>query len=186
MIGVGSVSSHYVSTTDYTGFSTTPSISADPDTGGVNLGLEFWVTSSCTLAGIRFLQPSTGGNTNTRSVGLWDLVSSSFVVSSTRTVVSGDAGKWVIYTLPTPYNLVVNRKYRAIVLHPAGKYAATSGYFQSGGPGASNIINGPLVIPTSANATGGLQGSYLYASTLSNTNSSFNGANYYTDVIVSG
>lgn len=167
----------------YSAFSAAPSLSADTDSGGVNLGLEFYVTSAAWLAAIRYVQPASGGNLNTRDVGLYDLTDGSLVASGSVTPVSGDAGGWVVADLASPVSLVVDRRYRAVVFHPAGKYVATGSYF-SGGDGAGGIVSGPLTVPNAVGATNGYQGSYRYAGDLANTNASFNATNYWTDVVV--
>jgi len=172
--------------TPYSLFSSTGpgTVAAASDTDTLNVAVEFYVTERMLLTGIRYWQPSTGGELSTRQFGLWDIAAGTFVVKApNKAPSSGDAGSWVTSNFATPYLLTANNRYKAIVLHPGGSYAATANYF-SFGAGSTGITNGPLRAPNNAAASLPGQGSFEYGSLLSNTTSMFNAGNYWVDVVV--
>jgi hypothetical protein len=161
----------------------TPPAAASADDPNVNTAVEFSVTVPATLTQIKFWQASSNTNAGTRKFGLWDLTAGAFVAYGPDVTPTLNAGAWVASTLVIPYALVPNRRYRAVVWHPNGRYAATAGYFASGA-GASGVTSGALTAPSNAGATAVGNGTFAYDSVLTNTTTAFNGDNYWVDVTV--
>src|SRR5689334_8081260 len=100
---------------------------AATDNGAYSMGLEFYVTetaASCTA--IHFWQPTGNSPSSaTRTGALWRVDSGSTGTNLTgevsfSTTVSG----WNTLTFGSPVSLVANQRYRAVVVHPAGRYSA--------------------------------------------------------------
>jgi hypothetical protein len=162
-----------------------PSIGRPSDTAAVDVGTEFYVTDTATVTDLHYLHVNdAAASLATRTLALYDMTTASFVAQVDVTPTSADQGKWVAGHLSTPYSLVINRHYKAVTFHPAGDYALTTHYFDTG-TGASGLTSGPIVVPNAASATSPGQGTFRYASSLTNTDSQFNSANYWNDVTVS-
>ena len=160
----------------------------DSDTAGYTLATEFQLSQSCTLDKIWFFSASGAGALPSQC-GIWS-VSSQSVVSGTNNASpswSGAAGSgWVAcsyggVTLPAG-------DYRVAVFTGAGSawYQATTGYWTSGGPGASGITSGPLTAPGESQSSSPGQssyhgGSWAYPDTYE---SASGGENYWVDVEV--
>lgn len=170
--------------TSYRAFAAaTPSISADSDTGSVNLGVEFYTTATAWITHLHFFQPTTSADSSTRDAAVY-LISSGVMVPGTQVGIPPVGVGWQTGQLVSPVSIPANTRYRATIRHPLGKYSANAGYFSFGQPGASDIVNGILVIPTADNATGNNQGSYNYSAGLAMPNASFGNTNYWADVTV--
>jgi hypothetical protein len=148
------------------------------------LGTEFYVTSACWVTQVRYLA-STNQEQNTRVMSLWSTAD-----GTTGTMVAGPfsmpthtPGDWVTYTLPTPFRLTANLRYRIATRHPEGSYAATGAYFHDGA-GQTTLTQGPVIRPSEADALGNGQGSYDYGTTDFFPSSHFNGGAYYSDVTI--
>jgi hypothetical protein len=139
--------------------------------------VEFYVTSAGSLNAIRWWQPTTGSDGTARQVALYDVATNQVVAPVTG---SAPAAPGWQETAITPYALTPTTRYRAVVFHPAGQYAATADYFTA----LPDITNGILVVPGAPNATSNRQGCYDYAGSLSFPNSAFNSGNYWVDVSV--
>jgi hypothetical protein len=133
-----------------------PTVPGGPsnDTGQQTFGTEFWLSQSCALNSIWYWSPP-GVTVLPSRCGIFD-TSTKAVISGTDNSSpswSGAAGSgWVscVYsgvTLPTG-------KYRVAVYYGGGQkfYQEDVDYFGTG-PGAHNIVNGPLTSPSVANAT---------------------------------
>lgn len=163
----------------------TPATAAATDDTAYAMGLTFYATQTAWISEIRWFQPSTNSPSSaTRSVALWrvDDVSSGTNLSGTVTGSTTVTG-WNTVAFSSPIQLTANQQYRATVLHPAGRYAATSNWFDTG-TGSTNYVEGFLVVPNTANTVGVDQGSYIASSTMAYPNNSFQGANYWIDVTV--
>lgn len=165
----------------------TPPASADADSGSVHLGMEFYVTSAANATKIHFYRPA-GAATGSSVVGAIfrvDSESSGAMVSSVTSFTEVDG--WNTATLSPPVTLTPNQRYRVVITYPQGRYATTPAFFTTGGPGGSvAITNGPLVIPTTYEATGGDQGQYIYSASATPVfpTNTFQGAVYWVDVTV--
>lgn len=171
---------------DYNLFDGTPSIAADADDASVNLGTEFYVTATGWVTQIRFLQPSSGTvSTAARECAIYSTTdgATGTLVAGPFTMPAPTSGQWCTYTLVTPFQLVANTRYRVAIRHPAGRYAATSGYFASGS-GSTDRTAGITVRPSRANALGTKQGSYQYSAGMAFPFNEFNGGAYYSDVTI--
>jgi len=170
-------------------YQTTPQVSADPDTPSVNVGIEFYVTQDAYLKQIHYLAPASGTrNYGVRTGHLWSVAvgnTGTKIGSSVTfpTTTAANDGQWITYTFDTGIPLTANQRYRAAVRHPAGKYAAGSGYFAQ--PGAATIIQGILAVPSINEAISNIQNGYAYNAADAFPNSNFQGATYYVDVTVS-
>lgn len=162
--------------TTYRVFETeSPPTSSVADATPVTVGVEFYVTSAASLVEVLWWQPTTGNDTQNRSVAVWTADGVSQVVAPFTSVPSGVG--WQTATLSSPFALTPLASYRAAVFHPGGQFAATGSYFVG-----SNIVNGPLTVPNATNATGSLQGSFHYSGALAFPDGAFNQSNYWVDV----
>jgi hypothetical protein len=160
----------------------------DSETTGYTLATEFKLSESCTLDNIWFFSASGAGALPTRCA-IWSGSSQSEVSGTDNSSPSwsGAAGSgWVAcsysgVTLPAG-------DYRVAVFYGGGSkwYQATTGYWSSGGTGASGITNGPLTAPGESTATSPGQSSYNKGSwAYPNTyESGTPGENYWVDVEV--
>jgi hypothetical protein len=169
----------------YNLYTTTPQIAADGDTASVNLGTEFYVTATAWVTQVRYLQPSSGGTSTSRVATIYSTTNGTTgtAVAGPFTIPAGTAGTWSTYTLPTPFQLTANTRYRIAIRHPDGRYAATGNYFTNG-DGDPTVTQGILVVPNKFDALGGLQGSYVYDAGNVFPNAEFSGASYYSDVTI--
>ena len=168
-----------------------PALLTASDPNPVSCGIEFEVSSSdCTVTVIRYVQAADQGLPNSSRV----CAIYSTNDGSTGTLVAGPftmpaptpgVGGWVSYTLPTPFALTANQRYRAVVFHPEGQYVATSNQFGVTQPLGTNFVQGPLTRFSAPNAANGKQGSYEYFASLIFPHNAFGDANYWTDIEVS-
>jgi len=157
------------------------------DTGQQTTGTEFWLSEPCTLDNIWFWSPSAATVLPSRC-GIFSV--------TTQAEVSGTDNSSPSWSGPAGSGWV-SCSYSGAVL-PAGKYrsAVYSGadakfyqedvlYFSSG-PGANNIVNGPLTCPSTSNATAPgnsiyQDGAWSYPDTFDNKD---DGENRWVDVEV--
>ena len=160
----------------------------DSDTAGYTLATEFQLSKSCTLDNIWFYSASGAAALPTQCA-IWNVSSQSVVAGTDNTSPSwsGAAGSgWVAcaysgVTLPAG-------DYKVAVFYGGGSewYQATTGYWGSGGTGASGITTGPVTAPGTSAATSPGQGTYnkgswAYPQTY---DSAGDGENYWVDVEV--
>ena len=158
------------------------------DTRGYVLATEFQLSGSCTLGNIWFYSASGAAALPSRCA-IWDVASQTVVsgTDSTTPSWSGAAGSgWVScaysgVTLPAG-------DYKVAVFNGGGSewYLAATGYWGSGGVGASGITVGPVTAPGTSAATSPGQGTYnegswAYPQTYAASGS---GENYWIDVEV--
>lgn len=159
-------------------FSTPPNRPPVNDGQPLVVGTEFYVTSAAWVTHLHVALPNSGINTGVRTFGLYDMVTSALVATKTATPTSGMTNQWLTVTLDTPYALVVNRRYRVVVLNASGQYVGTNNYW------SSNVTQGILVATSAANTTNNDQSSYQYSSTLVIPQDSWQNTNYWLDVTV--
>ena len=162
---------------EYSLFTDTPQLTANADSS-VSLGTAFNLNAEASLIGMRYLQP-TNGSTSQRTMALYN--GAGLMVAGPFTMPTPTPGSWCVYTLDTPAILSAG-DYKAVTFHPTGDYAATGGYFAEGGPAADDIIIGPLTLYGTAHYP---NGTYGYGGSISYPDGSFNGGNYWSDIIVS-
>ena len=152
------------------------------------LATEFKLSESCTLDNIWFYSASGAAALPTQCA-IWNVSSQSVVAGTDNTSPSwsGAAGSgWVAcaysgVTLPAG-------DYKVAVFYGGGSewYQATTGYWGSGGTGASGITTGPVTAPGTSAATSPGQctynkGSWAYPQTYA---SAGDGENFWVDVEV--
>jgi N,N-dimethylformamidase beta subunit-like, C-terminal/Domain of unknown function (DUF4082)/Bacterial Ig-like domain/Bacterial Ig domain len=135
------------------------------DTGAVELGVRITASGNGTISGIRFYKEPD--NTGTHTGSLW---TSSGTLLATGTFSSESTAGWQELDFPTPVPVTGGTTYVASYHTNAGHYAVTPG-----GLGTA-VTSGPLT----AQANGGV---YAYGSTSTFPSSTFNGSNYWVDVV---
>jgi len=163
------------------------------DTNTADLGVEFYVTSACTFQGYYWwCATSASTATSLLTFRLFSTTNGTSGTAITAGTVAGSgtltAGAWNAFTVASPPTLTANTHYRAVITSTQTSvnwYSSTAGYFTTGGGGASNIVNGPLVCPNSTNTLNNAQCSFNEpsASPYFPVSSSGN-QNYWLDVSV--
>lgn len=134
----------------------------------VTLGLRFYSDVPGTITGIRFYKGST--NTGTHVGALW----ASDGTNLTTITFSGEtASGWQKATLTSPVKITANTVYIVSYLAPRGGYSCDQNYSWS------TLNAGPL------HTSGSSPGIFAYGSTTSFPNDTWNGSNYYVDVVFS-
>lgn len=151
---------------------TVPAVASADDASAVNLGVAFTPDTNGWITGIRFYKGPS--NTGTHVASLW---SSTGTLLGQVTFTSETASGWQTATFSAPVQVTAHTTYVASYLAPNGGYSVNSGQFSSAG-----YDNSPLhALSTSAYANG--NGLYLYSGSAAFPTSSFNGSNYWVDVI---
>jgi hypothetical protein len=142
------------------------------DTSSVEVGLKFRSDVSGAVTGIRFYK--SAGNTGTHVGNLW---SASGTNLASATFSGESASGWQQVTFDNPVTITAGTTYIASYFAPAGHYAADAGFFTSTG-----VDSGPL--HALSDVAGGGNGVFRYGLSSSFPNSSFNGTNYWVDVVL--
>jgi Domain of unknown function (DUF4082)/Bacterial Ig-like domain len=150
---------------------TTPAAIATNDPSAVELGVKFRSDVAGTVTGVRFYKGTTTTGTHTGT--LW---SSTGTRLATATFTNETKSGWQQVSFSTPVAITANTTYVVSYHTNVGNYAYTSAYFTSKG-----ADNAPLHAPASG-AVGG-NGVYRYASSSVFPTSTFNGNNYWVDVV---
>ena len=144
-----------------------PSAIQDSDTLAVELGVKFTPDRNGRITGVRFYKFS--GNTGTHTGSLWSAVGARLA----QATFSGEtASGWQQVNFQSPVSVTAGTAYVASYYAPVGRYAATTGFFQSG------YANAPLSTPASA-------GVYAYGSGGGFPASLYQNSNYWVDVLFS-
>jgi hypothetical protein len=149
----------------------TPAIASYADTGSVNLGVKFRSDQAGFITGIRFYKGA--GNTGTHVGSLW---SSTGTLLATATFTGETASGWQQVNFATPVAVAANTVYVASYLAPNGGYAVNVGAFN-----ASGVDNAMLHAPATG-AVGG-NGVFRYGTGNLFPNGTYNGNNYWVDVV---
>ena len=169
----------------YTLFGQPPSpASGVGDVLDYTFGVQFSVSQVATLTGIWFYSPGSASDLPA-TIALYAVSGASLVHSETPSW-SGAAGSgWVRAPFSSPPSLTASTSYKGTVLHTGSGnwYAATAHYWDTTGPGAGGISNGPLSAPNNAGGDGG-QDTFNIGASLTYPPSSFNATNYWVDVEV--
>ena len=150
-----------------------PAVTADSDSGAVELGVKFRSDIAGYITGIRFYKGST--NTGTHIGNLW---TSTGTLLGSATFVGESATGWQQVSFTNPIAINANTTYIASYYDPAGHYADNGAYFASTG-----ADNAPL--HALANGVDGGNGVYVYGSSSAFPNQTFNSTNYWVDVVFS-
>ncbi|WP_112661843.1 DUF4082 domain-containing protein [Microvirga flavescens] len=145
--------------------SATPTVTSDPDTSSVELGMKFQASVGGTVTGIRFYKGL--GDTGTHQGHLW---TSTGTLLGTVTFTNETASGWQTAAFSSPITLTAGTTY-VVSYHSNGHYAATSSYF------TAPVTNGPLT------ALSGTNGVFSYGSSSVFPTSSFQSTNYWVDVL---
>jgi hypothetical protein len=138
---------------------------AGPD-NSVELGIQFRADVDGYVAGVRFYKSTS--NTGTHTANLW---SSDGTLLATATFANETPSGWQQVTFPTPIAVTANTTYVVSYHTDFGHYSVTPNYFDTQG-----FDNTPLHVP----ANGGV---YAYGTGRVFPNNTYNGANYWVDVI---
>ncbi len=153
------------------------------DPAGVNLGVEFSVSTTCWITSVLWWQATTGTDVNTdpRTIALYRLGSTPILVASHSGHVPSGTG-WQTASFAAALKLTAGTRYKAVVFHPSGGYTSTGDYYGSGA-GQNGLTNGPLTFHANSDTAAG-QNTYVYGSALAFPGSTYQSANYWLDVIV--
>lgn len=130
----------------------------------VELGIKFSATTSGTVTGIRFWKNLI--NTGTHVGNLW---TSTGTLLASATFVNETASGWQEVLFSQPVQITPSTTYVASY-HSNNAYSAGNGYF------LTTFTNDPLIAPASA-------GVYTYGPSSIFPTTSFNGSNYWVDVM---
>jgi hypothetical protein len=147
--------------------SPTPAIVDAGDGSSVELGVRFTANTNGFITGLRFYK--SAANTGTHVGSLW---SSSGQLLATATFSNETASGWQQVNFSTPVAITAGTTYVASYFAPNGHYSVNRSYFSSG------YSNGPLSVP----ASGGV---YAYGNSSAFPSQSFQGSNYWVDVVLS-
>ncbi len=149
------------------GTSTTPTTVDSGDTQAVELGVRFSSTTNGFITGIRYYK--SAGNTGTHTGSLWN---SNGQLLATATFTSETASGWQTVTFSSPVEITAGTTYVASYHTNSGHYSVNRNYF------ASQFTSGALQV----SANGGV---YRYGTTSDMPDSSYQGSNYWVDVVMS-
>jgi glucose/arabinose dehydrogenase len=149
-----------------------PAVAADPDANPIEVGVKFRSDVDGFITALRFYKGSS--NTGTHVGHLWT-ASGTLLAAVTFTNETGTG--WQQAPLPAPVAISRNTTYVASYHTPVGHYAVSAGYFATSG-----VSNPPL--RALANGEDGGNGVFAYGAG-GFPASSFNGNNYWVDVVFS-
>ena len=152
---------------------TVPATASVADTASVNLGVKFRSTVAGYVSGIRFYKGSA--NTGTHVGSLW---SANGTLLARATFGNETAAGWQEVKFASPVAIAANTVYVASYLAPRGGYAFNGGYFTAAGHS-----NAPLYALRDGESGG--NGLYAYAAGSAFPGSSYQGGNYWVDVVFS-
>jgi hypothetical protein len=147
----------------------TPEIAATTDPDPVELGVKFTPTVDGFVKGIRFYKGT--GNTGSHTGSLWTRTGTRL---ATVTFGAETATGWQTALFATPVEVTAGVTYVASYFAPAGRYASTPYFFSTG-----DFTAGPLTAPKSTPSNG--NGVFRYNGGFPEL--TFNGANYFVDVV---
>jgi hypothetical protein len=151
--------------------STVPTVENANDGQGIELGVKFRVLLDGFVTGVRFYKGSQ--NTGTHVGQLW---SGAGALLAEATFTGESASGWQQVDFTTPVPVTTGTTYIAAYHSPAGYYS-----FDNPGFDAQGTTNGPL--HAMGNGEDGPNGVYLYGATPAFPTASFQGSNYWVDVV---
>jgi len=151
--------------------STTPGTIDSGDTHAVEVGVQFSSDTSGYIDGVRFYKAST--NTGIHVGSLW---TSDGTLLAQATFSDETASGWQQVSFSTPVAVTAGTVYVAGYHTNSGHYSADEGYFTSAG-----YTNAPLSAPGGNPATP--NGLFTYSDTPTFPTGTFNGSNYWVDVV---
>ena len=150
-----------------------PVIASDPDTASVNVGVKFTSETNGYITGLRLFKGA--GNAGTHVGTLW---TSGGTTLARATFTGESASGWQQVNFVTPVAITANTVYVASYLAPSGRYAADNNGFTAAG------VDNPPLHALKDSASGG-NGVYAYGSTTIFPTNSYQGSNYWVDVVFS-
>jgi VCBS repeat-containing protein len=152
--------------------SSTPAQTSLNEGAPLELGMKFTSSAGGQITALKFYR--SAGDTGPDVLDLWTSTGVQIAsVTFTNTAASG----WQTVALPAPVSITANTTYVASY-HTTGAYVASSGYFTTA------VTSGPLTAPSTTTAGG--NGVYAYGGTATTgifPTNSFNGSNYWVDVV---
>ncbi|WP_244426746.1 N,N-dimethylformamidase beta subunit family domain-containing protein, partial [Sinorhizobium sojae] len=145
--------------------SVTPPIVPDVDAKPIEVGMKFQSSVAGTVTGVRYYKSDLNIGPHTGS--LW---SSTGTKLATVTFTNESGVGWQAASFSNPIAITAGTTYVVSYHTNYGHYTATGNYF------TSPVTNGPLTAPTNA-------GVYTYSSASAFPSSTFNGENYWVDVL---
>ena len=152
--------------------STTPGVVDSGDANAVELGVQFSSASAGYISGVRFYKASA--NTGIHIGSLW---TADGTLLAQATFSNESASGWQQVTFSQPVAIAANTTYVAGYHTNTGHYSADHGYFSGG-----SYTNGPLTAPGNATNPNGV---FAYSPTPTFPTGTFNGDNYWVDVVYS-
>ena len=151
--------------------SLTPAVAADPDAKGTELGVRFKSDVDGVVTGVRFYKSTT--NVGTHIGNVW---SDTGTLLARTTFTNETASGWQIARFSSPLAVTAGRTYIVSYYTPSGHYAGDTQWFTGKGQNS-----GPLHAP--ADSSGAPNGLYKYGSSSAFPTSTWQGANYFVDVL---
>jgi methionine-rich copper-binding protein CopC len=148
-----------------------PAVAADPDNGGIEIGVKFRTSQAGTITKIRFYKGTA--NTGTHVGSLWTRTGTKL---ASVTFTGESSSGWQEATFATPVSVAANTTYVASYYAPAGHYSVSENYFTSA------TTRGPLT--ALQNGTDGANGVYRYGTSSGFPNSGYQSSNYWVDVVL--
>lgn len=148
-----------------------PATLAANDSGAVELGMKFRATVAGSITGVRFYKGAA--NTGTH-VGR--LYTAAGVLLGQVTFTGETASGWQTANFSAPVPITPNTTYIVSYHAPVGRYSVNGAFFNPG-----DVVNGPLV--GRGNYNNDRNGTYRYGPGGTAPTSSFNGSNYWVDVV---
>jgi hypothetical protein len=152
--------------------STTPAVVDSNDAHAVELGVQFSSSTSGFISGVRFYKAAA--NTGEHIGSLWQ-ADGTLLAQATFSNETGSG--WQQVTFSQPVAIAANTLYVAGYHTDTGHYSQDEGYF-SGGP----YTNDPLTAPGNGSDPNGV---FAYSPTPTFPTGTFNGTNYWVDVVYS-
>jgi methionine-rich copper-binding protein CopC len=149
----------------------TPTNSSEADSAAVEIGVKFRADVAGKVTGVRFYKGT--GNTGTHIGHLW---SSTGTPLGTVTFSGETSSGWQQALFTTPVAITAGTTYVVSYYAPAGHYADDTGFFSTQG-----VDNGPL--HALADGVSGGDGVYAYGAGNTFPSSSWQGSNYWVDLV---
>ncbi len=151
---------------------TLPDQTAANDNSAAELGVRFRAAVAGQLTGLRFYQGAA--NTGPHTGSLW---SNTGALLGQVLFADGTAPGWQEAAFAAPVSIAANTTYVASYHAPAGHYAFNGNFFNAG----AGVTSGPL--KALADGEDGPNGVYKYAGSSVFPTDTFNGGNYWVDVV---
>lgn len=141
------------------------------DSSAIELGTKVRFDGKGEVLGVRFYKGSA--NTGTHKGSLW---SADGLLLASGTFTGESAAGWQKLTFANPVTVQANTTYVVSYYAPNGRYSVSGGYFNYGG-----ADYGPMHAPSTGSVQG--NGVYRYGAGGGFPTASYNGSNYWVDVV---